>query len=165
MEVRTRSRKRNSAASHQIQFRACCDGVERLDPLNEDSFSFDISCVQCGKVTPNVKIPLERVENETLNEYVNYVHVCDKCQHTNRIEILRNFVHTTAGISNEWEPLFNIDCRECRVDIVYCSAWKITAKGGKVYEWDGKEEFFQYDDQSNHPVGVTDLDFFVKTLD
>ena len=165
MELRQRSQKRNSSATHQIQFRACCDGLERLDPNSEKSFSFDISCIQCGKITRGIQIPNEKVENEDLHEFVNFAQTCDKCNHIQRIEVMRNFLHTTGGISNEWEPLFNVDCRECRIYIVYCNQWKITSKSGQVFEWDGNESFFQYDDKSNSPVGVTDLDFFVKPLD
>ncbi|EAY09751.1 hypothetical protein TVAG_414020 [Trichomonas vaginalis G3] len=165
MEIRQRSQKRINAASHQILFRACADGVTRLDPVSEDNFSFDVCCQQCNTLYPNQKLSKETKENKEINEFVNFYLKCEKCQHNLRIEVLRNYLHSTAGISNNWEPLYNVDCRECFIDIVHCDAWTITSTSGKKYEWDGQKDFFDYDDEAAHPVGITDIDFYVRPLD
>lgn len=165
MELRQRSQKRTSAASHKILFRACVDGVERLDPVSDENFTFDICCQQCNALYQNQKIPANRKENKEINEFLNYYLKCEKCQHNLRIEILRNYLHSSSGISNNWEPLYSVDCRECFIDIVHCDSWTITSKGGKTYTWDGQSDFFEYDDEAGHPVGITDIDFYVRQLD
>lgn len=164
MELRQRSKKRESISSHKIQFRANADGLRSLDPCGLKSFTFDVCCSQCSTIQKDVVISEDKFEISELCEFVNYNDECQKCNNMMRIEINKNLIHSTTGVTGEWEPLLYIDCRGCRIDIVRCHEWVITTKSNKKIEWNGKDEYFDFDDDISATIGVTEIEYYIQSL-
>lgn len=47
---------------------------------------------------------------------------------------------------SEWSLLMTVNCSGCVIDSVTCDAWKVISENDKVYDWNGSDDFFEYND-------------------
>ena len=164
MEKRTRSHKRTEPGTHEIFFRASTENVKSLLPASLSSFIYELACSNCGKVLKNVHVDPEPHEEEGYSKKLNYCAPCPECKKT----LIFNYVDVMIDKGFDqylnWNKIFLVDLRCCRIDVVKCEEWKIVSRGGVEYEWDGKDNFFEYDEGIESPVGVSDVDFHVVEL-
>ncbi|OHT01987.1 hypothetical protein TRFO_31002 [Tritrichomonas foetus] len=166
MEKRTRSHPRTSPGTHKVFFRANTENISLLQPENLSSFNFTLACSHCGRVFKDVKINEEQYEPENYNKKVNYFAPCPDCKKDMIFYYVETYIHEKYKNHSKWNLLFLVDCRGCRIDIIECHKWKIQTFGKKEFEWDGRGNFFEYDENIEKPIGVSELDFnFVKLVE
>ena len=164
MEIRQRTIKKILRASHKIEFRSNTVGISKLVPIEENSFYFNICCNQCKTVKNGVRFENVKKPIDGLIEMANLYCLCESCASQLRVEIIENFLQQKNLISNDWEVLFNIDCRGCRIDYIMCDNWKIITKSNEEFLWNGKNDFYEFDDKLIYPIGITEIDFNIKSL-
>jgi len=163
MELRQRTQKRSSRASHKVDFRANTVGISKLEPDNVESFVVTLCCLQCGNVHQQ-QLKNENDEQNNQRDSILISKSCQNCSHAMKLEIIECFIHKRDGISFQWETLLNVDCKGCRIDLIHCKNWLITAQSGKKIQWKAESDFFDFDETSNSPLGVTDLDFYIRPI-
>lgn len=164
MEKRIRSHKRTKAGTHLIQFRANTENIKSFMPAGISSFEYTFACSYCGKVLNENKADSEQTTTEEAEPKKNGSMTCPECKKELAFTYIKDFTNKEYQDYSVWNSLFLVECSGCRIDIVNCTAWKIISKGGESYEWDGKDNFFDYDPVLEKPIGISDVDFNVVTL-
>ena len=164
MEKRIRSHKRTAPGTHLVQFRANTEGIKSFMPNDLSSFEYTLACSFCGKVINDVKINSEQTTTEGSEKKVNYSISCPDCKKEFTFTYIKDYTTNVYNDYSIWNNLFLVDCTGCRIDIIQCNAWKIVSQGDESYEWDGKDNFFDYDAKLEKPIGISDVDFNVVTL-
>lgn len=163
MEKRKRSLRAPTKGTHVVDFRANTSNIRMLVPTSIESFTYNLACTQCGHVTENVRIPNETVTNENQNgQEFNYLVTCSECNRENKINLIDYDLSRSFANYADWNPLITFECKQCRIDIVNCEMWKIISEGNIEYSWDGKEDFFEFDEKLEKPIGVSEIDFNVR---
>lgn len=147
-----------------IDFRANAQEIKKMVPNDVDQFWYSIACTQCGHVQTDVRIGLDEYPVEGSTTKVNWVSICPDCKKEMRLKYLTNYTGVEYSNYGKWNPLWEIDCRNCRVDIVGCDNWKVTSHSGQVYDWNSEADFYEFDEGSGMPIGISELDFHVRTL-
>lgn len=164
MEKRIRSHKRTLPGTHLVQFRANTENIKSFLPVDLSSFEYTLACSYCGKVLNDVKINSEKFTPEGSEAKVNYASPCPECKKELIFTYIEDYTNQVYEDYSSWNNLFLVDCSGCRIDIIQCNAWKIISQGGEAYEWDGNDNFFDYDAVLEKPIGISDIDFNVVTL-
>ena len=166
MEKRTRKYVRIQEGTHQIEFRADTEEIKAMFPLSADEFWYSIACTSCSHVMRPIRIDLKQKNaDDGTDDKVNWLAVCPDCKKDMTIAYVENYIEQTYQKYSDWNPLWEVTCKGCRIDVVGCDKWKVVSTTGNEYEWDSSADFYEFDEKLGRPIGVVDLDFYVRTLE
>jgi len=110
---------------------------------------------------------MERDEDADAEEPVfkkDWTATCPECKKDARLSLAVDFTEAEHADYNQWNRMLQVECVGCRIDIVGCDEWRVTSMSGTAYTWDTGEDFFTFDDALGRPVGISELDFYVRQL-
>ena len=162
MEKRTRKYEIPTRGTHMIDFRVSTQEIKEMYPLSAYQFWYCIACSQCSHQLANIRIGLDPVEGSDLK--LNWFTQCPECQTEMSFKYVKDYTTKKYANYNEWNTLWEVECNNCRIDVLGCDKWKVISTSGNEYEWDSSTDFFEFDETLGKPVGITDLDFYVKVL-
>ncbi|KAH0794532.1 DUF866-domain-containing protein [Histomonas meleagridis] len=148
-------------ASHSIEFKAETDGVSKMMPADLHSFVFDIKCTQCGALRQNVRFEDEEISTSGSRGTFSFVMNCKDCKRQCTISYVKSNLEAEFSDYSEWRQFLTVDCRGCQIENVHCDDWKIESESSNTYEWNGADDFFEYDEDLEKPVTVSDFSFRV----
>lgn len=164
MEKRTRSQKRTLPGTHMVNFRANTENIKYFMPKDLSSFVYTLACSYCGHVLKGVKINPCQYSLDGSSAKVNYSAPCPECKKDITFTYIEDYTLKTYYDYSVWRNLFLVDCNGCRIDVINCTGWKVVSASGAEYEWDAKDNFFDYDEILEKPIGISDVDYNVVTL-
>lgn len=145
-----------------IDFRVSTQEIKEMYPISAYQFSYSIACSQCSHVLKGVRIGLDAAEGS--ESKLNWFLECPGCQTEMSFKYVKDYTTKRYSNYNDWNTLWEIECNNCRIDIVGCDKWKVISTSGNEYEWDSSTDFFEFDENLGKPVGISDLDFYVRAL-
>lgn len=145
-----------------IDFRVSTQEIKEMYPISAYQFSYSIACSQCSHVLKGVRIGLDAAEGS--ESKLNWFLECPGCQTEMSFKYVKDYTTKRYSNYNDWNTLWEIECNNCRIDIVGCDKWKVISTSGNEYEWDSSTDFFEFDEDLGKPVGISDLDFYVRAL-
>ena len=168
MEKRLRFPIVKGPASHHLYFRASVDGIKAMTPSVMASLSFTITCTNCGKQYPNFRInPSDALYEEDNNEEEDkkrkFMQTCSECNKLLTLEVVDDRHENTFPDYSKWCQFMSVDLQGCRIDVIGCDSWKIISNSDTEYEWDSQSNFSHYDEKLDLPIGISDLDFVVRS--
>lgn len=148
--------------THSIDFKAETDGVLKMMPSSCHSIIYTVKCTQCGCERNDVRILDEDQDVDGSRGTANFVMNCKDCQRQCKIS------YTSQSLENEmsedWMTLVTFDCRGCSIEKAECDDWQIISESENTYEWNGTDEFFEYDEDLEKPVTVANMEFRVQPV-
>ena len=154
--------RKKTSATHSIEFKTEVDGVSSFSPVDFRSFSYDIKCTNCGDIRYGVIFDNTEVEASGTRGTFNFVMNCKCCGRQSTISYISSKFDNKVDDYSQWNQLLTLDCRGCDIVRASCNDWNIVSESDNKYEWDGKEDFFEYDEDLEKPVTVSDLQLRVS---
>ena len=159
---------RSDTATHFLAFKAELDGVMKITPTNLHSIVYTVKCTQCGCERGNIRIEEEEQDVDGSRGNANFVMKCKDCQRQCKIsygrkEILSELKECEEFPSDTWMVIADFDCRGCSIESATCTEWEIISESENTYEWNGIDEFFEYDEDLERPVTVSNMELKVKS--
>lgn len=154
--------RKKTGATHVVDFKSETDGVSSLAPADLHSFAYDIKCTNCGDLRAGVIFGDSEVEAAGSRGTFNFRMNCKCCGRQSTISYASVSLDRDISDFSEWNQLLALDCRGCDVVAAHCSGWRVGSESGSAFEWDGGDDFFEYDEDLERPVTVSELQVRVR---
>jgi hypothetical protein len=160
-EMKKSKNSTSGRPTHAVEFRAEVDGVAKLIPTDFHSFIYVVKCTQCGLARDGVRCEDEDKDVEGSRGTASFVMNCKDCRRQCRLSYTESNFEIEGADYFEWQRILLLDCRGCTVESVHCDNWRIISESGAEFPWNGSDDFFEYDEDLEKPVTVSNLTFRV----